>query len=196
MAFDFILLAAGDSKRFGTNKLLHEINGKEMYRNILDAILALPEEMIGKIILVTQYEEILNNIQKSPVIGVKNDRSDLGISHSIKLGISALENMGLADNPCLFTVCDQPYVKTETLKQFMHSYCLSQKTIGAFAKEEQIGNPVIFSRAYFDELKRLTEDTGGKKILLAHRDAVYLHQVEEIELQDYDKKTDLAYENI
>ena len=39
MKIALIMLAAGNSRRFGSNKLLYEIEGKPMYRHILEKLL-------------------------------------------------------------------------------------------------------------------------------------------------------------
>ena len=38
MKISLILLAAGDSRRFGSNKLLYELHGKPMYRYSVDEV--------------------------------------------------------------------------------------------------------------------------------------------------------------
>ena len=39
MKIALIMLAAGNSRRFGSNKLLYEIEGKPMYRHILEKLM-------------------------------------------------------------------------------------------------------------------------------------------------------------
>ena len=39
MKIALIMLAAGNSRRFGRNKLLYEIEGKPMYRHILEKLM-------------------------------------------------------------------------------------------------------------------------------------------------------------
>ena len=43
MKIALIMLAAGNSRRFGRNKLLYEIEGKPMYRHILEKLLIVAE---------------------------------------------------------------------------------------------------------------------------------------------------------
>ena len=37
---------------------------------------------------------------------------------------------------------------------------------------EQTGNPVIFPREYFEELKALSGDRGGRRVMQRHKDRV------------------------
>ena len=45
MKIALIMLAAGNSRRFGSNKLLYEIEGKPMYRHILEKLLIVAEQL-------------------------------------------------------------------------------------------------------------------------------------------------------
>lgn len=63
MKLGLIMLAAGNSRRFGSNKLLYTIEGEPMYRHILSELMrvrkALKEQKhTCEITVVTQYEEI------------------------------------------------------------------------------------------------------------------------------------------
>lgn len=45
MRIALIMLAAGNSRRFGSNKLLYEIDGKPMYRHILEKLMAVEKKL-------------------------------------------------------------------------------------------------------------------------------------------------------
>ena len=45
MKIALIMLAAGNSRRFGSNKLLYEIDGKPMYRHILEKLMIVAEQL-------------------------------------------------------------------------------------------------------------------------------------------------------
>ena len=80
-------MAAGNSRRFGSNKLLYEWKGKKLYRHMLDALLEAAEELEKnsgadtgnrdvsgggrqsrqrniRVRVVTQYEEILKDMEQ------------------------------------------------------------------------------------------------------------------------------------
>ena len=48
MKIAMIMLAAGNSRRFGGNKLLYEVDGMPMYRHILDLLMRSEERRVGK----------------------------------------------------------------------------------------------------------------------------------------------------
>lgn len=196
MNMDALLLAAGNSRRFGDNKLLYKIDGKPMYQHILDHMYMLYEEgIINHLILVTQYEQIIKDIKRKyqGVDLVRNTKPDLGISHSIRLGIEVLENITMnASEACLFAVSDQPYLKLLSLRGILETWQEARKNteagIIACANKEIIGNPVIFERRYYKELKLLNGDMGGKKVVKSHLDDTICYQISTHELEDIDVK--------
>ena len=174
-----ILEAAGDSKRFGSNKLLHVMDdGRPMIAPILDAVRPLDAY---KKILVTQYDEVAAMAPDLEI--VMNDRPDLGISRSMQLGIEAA---GDAD-AYMFCVCDQPYLKTSTLERLIEAYKKGTAGIVSLAWQGKMCNPKIFSSRYREELMKLSGDTGGRQIINAHKKDLLLVEADsEDEVMDID----------
>ena len=92
MKIDLILMAAGNSRRFGSNKLLYEWRGKKLYRYMLDALLEAAEGLPQvRVRVVTQYEEILKMAEElakreAPgfLTGVYSPESVKGLSYTIR----------------------------------------------------------------------------------------------------------------
>lgn len=184
MKIAFVMLAAGNSRRFGSNKLLYEIAGKPMYRHVLEQL----EEVSGnceRITVVTQYEEIE---QAARALGARvyiNPHPDEGISSSLKIGLKA----NLDADACLFTVSDQPWLTADTIWQLIRLLQTSGKGIACVSGEGKLGNPCIFTKKYYEELLLLTGDKGGKAVIRLHReDTVILKVRDEKELMDMDVK--------
>lgn len=184
-----MILAAGNSRRFGENKLLYEIDGCPMYRHVLEHLKRLlREEKIGYLVLVMQYDAILQSLSDTDVVTVKNTQPELGISHSIALGIQKLLEVASEAEGCLFTVADQPCLTYESLEGLIAVWQKSKKGIAACAHQESIGNPVVFSKDYFAQLLELSGDKGGKQIVKRNLSDTVLYQVQEKELMDVDEK--------
>lgn len=192
MKIAFIMLAAGNSRRFGENKLLYTVDGKKMYEYTLERLYEVqkymrihyPEHEI-QMIVITQYEEIAHKGKQSGAEVFYNRHPEKGISLSMKIG---LENQKDAD-ACLFTVSDQPWMKKETILSLISFYVNSSKGIVCTARKGELGNPCIFSKKYYDELKCLNGDTGGKTVIRKHMDDTGILEVEdEKELKDIDYK--------
>ena len=175
-----ILLAAGDSRRFGSNKLLHTMDdGRPMIAPVLDAVRTIDA---CKRIIVTQYDEVADLAAGFTV--VRNDRPDLGISRSMQLGIEAA---GDAD-AYLFCVCDQPGLGASTLESLIESYKKGTAGIVSLAWRGKMCNPKIFSSRYRAELMSLSGDTGGRQIIAGHeRDLLLVEAQSEDEVRDIDR---------
>jgi molybdenum cofactor cytidylyltransferase len=174
-----ILEAAGNSSRFGSNKLLHVMDdGRPMAASILEAARSVDAY---KKILVTQYDEVAAMAPDFDVI--RNDRPDLGISRSMQLG---LEAAGDAD-AYMFCVCDQPGLTAATLKRLIKAYKKRTAGIVSLAWQGKMCNPKIFSSRYREELMALSGDTGGRQIIASHADDLLLVEAKsEDEVRDID----------
>ena len=156
-----IYLASGNSKRFGQeNKLLQMIGTKPMYRYGLDRLIDLCKDHEGFC-----------------------PESKYGISWSVKAGIKAAKDAEFYT----FFVADQPNMKRETIERFLSFMADESCELGCVRTEENLGNPVWFSKKYKRELLSLTKDQGGKKILKKHiENARFFKVLEETELCDID----------
>lgn len=184
-----VVLAAGASKRFGGNKLLTSIQGKPLYEHMLrkvDALSAFPTY------IVTGYEEIQKAAEEKKIHVVENRQPELGISHSLRLGLSAC----LKENPeiqgVLFSVCDQPNLQLQTMLGLIRTAMLHPGKIVCSGHEGKSGNPVLWDKKFFEELMKLEGDTGGKVILEKRKEQCILLEAEAEELKDIDRKQDAA----
>lgn len=184
MKTGLIMLAAGNSRRFGSNKLLHEIEGKPMYLHVLELLLKVQKQTENcKLTVVTQYPEIKKTAERYGAEVYLNPVPERGIASSLVMGLEASKETDC----CLFAVADQPWLKAETVLKLLDIYRNSEKGIAAVKKNDMIGNPCIFSSRYYPELLHLTGDKGGKKILKQHReDVVFCEVTEAKELLDVD----------
>lgn len=185
MKINLILLASGNSNRFQGNKLLSIVEGKPMYMNVIDKILNID---FNKIILVTQYEEIKEALWKYPIQVIMNKDSELGISHSIKLGIQS--DMGA--DAYMFLVCDQPFLSLVSMETLISKFKESNKGMACLEYKGNLGNPAIFSKKYKNELLGLKGDMGGKLIIKKYLDDLERVTIwNKIELMDIDTREDL-----
>lgn len=183
MNLGLILLAAGVSRRFGTeNKLLHPVDGKAMYLHALDRLDGLRSETVS-LVTVTNTPEIWAECQRRGILTVPSPQAERGISHSIRAGLEALPQADAA----VFFVADQPGLRRETIQLFLRR-CMEHKApLGCLSGPEGWGNPGWFSREFFPELMALEGDRGGKSILKAHSSLVYTMAAEKSELADVDE---------
>ena len=116
----FIYMASGFGSRFGGNKLLEELEGKPLYRHGLDTLREAADRITGEagwqaaLIVVSQYQEILEKASREGFQAVYNPESARGITASIAYGTKAA---GEADI-FLYFVADQPRLRPETTAGF------------------------------------------------------------------------------
>lgn len=180
MKLGLIMLAAGNSRRFGSNKLLYGIDGMPMYRHILlelKEVKAALEEQGHRceITVVTQYEEIAQEAEKLGARFLYNLHPDEGISSSLKIGLRVNREM----DACLFTVADQPWLRWETVFGLVDVFLRDGKGIACVEHDGKTGNPCVFSKKYYGELMELSGDVGGKRVVVAHRWDVAVMKVED-----------------
>lgn len=182
------MLAAGNSRRFGSNKLLYTVDGVPMYRHILLELEKVKDALRSQgipcdITVVTQYDEIAEDARKRGISVLYNLHPDEGISSSLRIGLRDNRNT----DACLFTVSDQPWLRCETILNLIELFLKEKKGIACVQHEGKTGNPCIFSRKYFEELMELEGDVGGKRVIRKHRDDTsVLDVLDERELVDVD----------
>ncbi len=187
-----ILLAAGFSRRFGENKLLYPIKGRPMYLWTMERLKEIQKEgLADSLVVVSQYEEILTEAARQGIPGVKNLHSERGISSSLQIGLEEAVRLKDRDSEdyYMFFVADQPFLRKETVENFLVDFEDSGKKIGCMSYRKTPGNPVIFHECFVPDLMALQGDTGGKKVLKKHLEEVFFYEVQDPgELEDWDIK--------
>lgn len=199
-----ILLAAGNSRRFGSNKLLTEYDGKLLYQYTFDIVAEVSQWLTNNkvdysIYTVSQYKEILIQAEKNNYAAIENHKPEQGIAYSIKLGIES--HSDFTQNTAaltihkrekyLFFVCDQPLLRSESVIDLISVYLDSNKSMGCLSYKNRMGNPCIFDDECIPDLLKLKGDKGGKKIILQNQSNTLIVQVDdEKELFDVDDIAD------
>ena len=163
MKLGAVLLAAGRSERFGGNKLLADYCGRPMVCRALEAATAL---RVARTAVVTGCGEIARLAEAYGCEVLTNDAPQLGQSHSICLGVRAVQDM----DAVLLMVCDQPRLTAASVERLVQRFACSGKSVACLRDGTHMGNPAVFARQCFDELLALQGDRGAKGVLRAHED--------------------------
>jgi len=174
-----VVMAAGNARRYGENKLATQLQGRSL---ILRALEAIPTELFDSVVVVTQYPEVMRLAKEFHFAAVHNEHPDYGISHTIELGLTGLRDC----NGVLFSVSDQPLLKRESISELVHLWKQQPEKIVAMAHNGIRGNPCLFPSRFFPELLKLREDHGGNTVIRQHEDALVLLEVSQQELTDVD----------
>lgn len=178
-ALGCVVMAAGNARRFGDNKLAAGVRGRSL---VLRALEAVPGEEFETVVVVTQYPGVLELAEQFGFASRRNEHPDWGISHTIRLGLDALGNCGGA----MFLVSDQPLLRRESVRALAELWRSQPDKIAALAHGGVRGNPCIFPARFFPELRELQEDRGGNTVIRRHEEDLVLLEVPEEELTDVD----------
>ena len=179
-----LLLAAGEASRYGKNKLLETVGDCPMYRH---AIEILSDFAHSQRVVVTRFPEIKKAAIDAGLSIAENDEPEKGIAWSLHKGLRQLQKQAGQLKGVLCMVCDQPWLKKETVRRILELAAARPERIVCAGTKEHPGNPVWFGASYIDELLQLQGDTGGRQILRRHPENVIYCPVEEKELQDVDR---------
>ena len=208
-----IYMAAGNSRRFGSNKLFYELDGKPMYRHLLERLVEIKDRYnklknaesnnpVIDITVVTRYREILDYCSSIPDChAVLSLDSEKGISYTIKAGIMAVQEQkklkkssevthhtAEKEEYYMFAVADQPYLKSQSVIKLIDR--VLKNTGGkrlAFSLRcgDAVGNPCVFNSSLIPQLLSLEGDKGGRSVAKKY-DCVYVDIADERELMDID----------
>lgn len=184
-----VVLAAGGSSRFGAPKQLARWQNSTLVERAADIAL---ESAAGPVLVVLgrAAEACRAALGSRPLQIIDNPRWAEGQSTSMQAGLAELPaNTGAA----IFLLVDQPGVTPQVINALIERHQTTLAPIVWPEFEGRRGNPVLFDRAVFGELARVSGDTGGRPVLQAHR-----HAAERVTvtnpgiLQDIDRPADLA----
>ena len=156
-----VVLAAGSATRFGRTKQLELIDGAPL----VERALRTARRVCGtRTTLVAGHdrESVIRAAGGSLSYLVVNDRHEDGMGSSIAAAIRVLAHTAGA---MLLMLADQPLVTARHLEKLLATWSGSDHEIVATAFDGTQGPPVLFPRATFAELARLTGDSGARTLL-------------------------------
>ena len=165
-----IILAAGRSTRMGgPNKLLAELGGKPLVRIVTEQALASKAQGV---IVVTghQAEQVENALQGLNVSFVRNPDFAEGLASSVRAGIAAVP----ADaDGVVICLGDMPLIDAHLIDRLIGTFAPDGGSLIAVpVNDGRRGNPVLWSRRFFDELMTLDGDIGARHLIAKHGEAV------------------------
>ncbi|MEG1847164.1 MAG: nucleotidyltransferase family protein [Lachnospiraceae bacterium] len=188
-----IFLASGYSTRYGRNKLVLQLpTGKEGQTECLVECVwnHLPKELFSQVIVVTKYDEIAKIAERRGYTVIRNIANRDDIAETIRLGLAAISQ---ETEGCLFSVCDQPYLSTDSIRAVVKEFTAGGgKRIEALGWQGQRGNPVLFPKMLFEELHSLQPNESGKAVIQKHQELLHIVEAStKKELDDIDKEADM-----
>lgn len=168
-----ILLAAGQSKRFGIqNKLLLNICGIPLIRR---SALILLQANISDIIVVLGYQaqDIRNTLADLPLTFTINNFSDQGKNTSIRLGLHTAQQLYKKHDGVLIMLGDQPKLESDDLLEIIEAFSHQQKNqIILPVFHGQRGNPVLIPMQYCHAILNQPANYACREFIDNHPDLI------------------------
>ena len=186
-----ILLAAGSSERFGEhNKLLEPIEGEPMVRRSVAVLL---ESTVDEIAVVVGHEAdvVERAIAGIPGCILQNAQHDEGIGTSIHRGVE--HAIRIDADAVLVSLADMPFVKPSTITRLIAAYGAGLGDPLAPTYRGKRGNPVLFGRQYFEPLRSVAPDSGGRDIITSSPTTARITTADPGIITDIDSLQDLDF---
>lgn len=163
-----ILLAAGSSQRFGSNKLLHPVIDNTPM--LLLSAQKLASVLPGSVVVINnKLQSYQTQLQQLGLQVIINEQPERGMGSSIACGVRHCSNA----SSWLISLADMPHIKTETLSLLVNKLKTGADIVAPLF-EQQRGHPVGFNAAYKEELMALNEDVGARTIIHRYRERLEL----------------------
>jgi molybdenum cofactor cytidylyltransferase len=165
-----VILAAGESRRMGgPNKLAATIGGRPLVRIAAEAAIA---GRVEPVIVVTGHEPAVVEAALAglPVQTVHNPDYARGLSTSLRAGLGAVPPE--ADG-VIVLLADMPEIDAAVIGRLIAAFdpdSARPVVVPTFAGRR--GNPVLWPRRFFAELAAVEGDTGGRRLIESHPEAV------------------------
>ena len=177
MKLGCVIMASGEGKRFGSNKMLADIYGEPLIARTIDSV---PRGF--DVVVSTRWPEVVQICEDKHCPCVLHD-GELR-SESVRAGLS----WGVERNwkGCLFLPGDQPLVSADSFEAMVHAFDeRGRKHPVRLACSGEPSSPVLFPAELFDALMCLEGKDGGGSILKGRTDVV-LVEARAYELWDVD----------
>lgn len=160
-----IVLAAGMSTRLGRPKHLVKVDGKTLLALVVAAAL---ESELSEVVLVLGHEAERVLAALGPLgfnerlQTVVNERYEDGMASSLQAGLLTVKEQYPA---VMFLLGDQPLIDAGSINLLLRCFWSSGKDICVPVHGERRGNPVCFSRRFYEQIIGVQGDTGARDII-------------------------------
>jgi len=164
-----ILLAAGESKRMGVNKLALPWGRKTVLEHCVDVLLR--SKIMEVVVVLSDRTKALGDRLREPKVKlVMNPNYHRGISTSIRRGVQAVDRK---NDGILIALGDHPRLRTKTINALVHALVQGNGKIIVPVFRGRRGHPVLFGPTFAKELLHLKGDIGARSLLQKHLKSVF-----------------------
>jgi molybdenum cofactor cytidylyltransferase len=190
-----IVLAAGASLRMGEPKQLLPLRGRPMVRRVVEAVCQ--AELAQVVVVVGAHASAVGRSLAGLEVDITlNEAWAEGMASSLRVGLQAVRSELQA---AIVILADQPSLSPDLLHLLVGRWRVTGAPIVAPFYRGRRGNPVLFDRVLFADLKQVTGDQGGRVIITKHQDRLERVDVEDPAVvadvdtrQDYEQAREIA----
>lgn len=168
---DAIVLAAGSSSRFGSDKRMHAVDGVPMLQRILETIAGAVRTVHVVLRDEDRYRvaDLLGPFASdSRIRPVPLPEPELGMGSNLARAVAGLPE---DCDAVLVMLADLPWLQASTVASVVAA-CQPSAIVVPVTQTARRGHPVLFGRAFFPALQQLSGDAGARGVLQQHAGAV------------------------
>jgi len=184
-----VILAAGESRRMGTQKLLLPFGETTVVEAVVRTALA---SRVGRVLAVlgADGDAVRKKLEPSGVDFAVNENFAMGMLSSVQAGFKALPAEAEA---AVVMLGDQPFLPARVVDALVEAYGESRKGMVIPAFHGRRGHPVLVDLKYRDEVLALDPADGLRQLMRAHPEDIHEVEVEDANiLRDLDVPEDYA----
>ena len=174
-----LILAAGESSRFGELKQLASVAGEPLLARVVRAALS---SALDKTVLVLGFcaeiifQQLGSTLDDPALSVVTNTAYKKGMATSIRVGLAQIDQ---SFDSAMIILGDFPLLNPQIINQVLEAYRTSGKGICLPVRDDRWGHPICISRRFFDSLMRVEGDTGAREIIKSNWSEVYPFRIPE-----------------
>ena len=181
---DAIILAAGRSRRMGTQKLLLPFAGQTVIEHIVDQVLAAAVRDTVAVV-AGENDAVAAALSKKSITLAINPEPEAEMLSSVRVGLRAMRPDAQA---AIIVLGDQPSLRTSLINQLASAFHATGKGIVVPMYNVKRGHPLLIAAHYFGELLQDYDDFGLRGLLAEHAD-----DIEEVAMTDPGVLADMDY---
>ena len=153
------ILAAGASRRFGSDKRFHLIDGQPMLARTLQTYRAVFADVA--VVIRPDELDVAKLVREADAQPVEAELAHEGQSRSLAAAVRAMRQF----DGLIIGLADMPFVQRSTLEALRGTMIQKPQYIARPVCDGRPGNPVGFPRRLFEALTGLAGDVGARSII-------------------------------
>ena len=188
-----VILAAGESRRMGTQKLLLSFGETTVVGAVAGTALVSRADRVLAV-LGADGDAVRQRLEPLAIDFAVNENFAQGMLSSVQAGFGALPADAEA---AIIMLGDQPFLPARVVDAVVEAFRRSGKGIVVPVFQGHRGHPVLVSLKYRDEVLALDPADGLRRLIHAHPEDIFEADVEDANiLRDMDVPEDYANEGV